>query len=179
MLQELNASRLGGTAGDVTSRRDGGALSDPAAQHPQQGGLQPPHPDSSSQQRADDPSGTFSAHLPLSHEQYHPLEFYPSSQFELDWGTPGAGAEPWLGPGAGDRSRCFVILFGVGRAETEGIYSLRAVAKVRGALGNLCCWRLPSPWGCVRVACMPSCRRAGREQHCLLVSEPGPTLVAV
>jgi hypothetical protein len=31
-----------------------------------------------------------------------------------------------------DRARCFVILFGVGRAETEGIYSLRALAKEDG-----------------------------------------------
>lgn len=131
-LKELNASRLGGAAGDLSIRGQG--QPDPAAQHPQQGGLQPPHPDTSSQQRAEDPAGAFSAQLPLSHEPYHPLEFYPTSQFELDWGAPGAGAEPWLGPGAtaGDRSRCFVILFGVGRAETEGIYSLRALAKDDG-----------------------------------------------
>ncbi|KAL4457785.1 hypothetical protein ABPG75_012650 [Micractinium tetrahymenae] len=135
-LKELNASRLGGAAADLSSSSGGGGSPaggpvGPAAQHPQQAGLQPPHPDSS-QQRAEDPAGPFSTHLPLSHEPYHPLEFYPTSQFELDWGAPGAGAEPWLGPGGGDRSRCFVILFGVGRAETEGIYSLRAVAKDDG-----------------------------------------------
>lgn len=157
--QELNASRLGGPAGDLSSRGDGPAA-DPQAQHPQQGGLQPPHPDSSSQQRADDPTGAFSTHLPLSHEPYHPLEFYPTSQFELDWGAPGAGAEPWLGPGTGDRSRCFVILFGVGRAETEGIYSLRAVAKVGRRRGRGGCWHGGSrAW--VRASCVSSFRRAG------------------
>lgn len=176
-VQELNASRLGGAAGDLSIRGQG--QPDPAAQHPQQGGLQPPHPDTSSQQRAEDPAGAFSAQLPLSHEPYHPLEFYPTSQFELDWGAPGAGAEPWLGPGAtaGDRSRCFVILFGVGRAETEGIYSLRALAKVgaacwwvegRAPTRNRCCQlcrQLQAGWRGSPAPQCPRCPRATPAVH--------------
>lgn len=91
-------------------------------------------------------AGPFSAasNLPFSSEPYHPLEFYSSSsQIDMTWGAAGLGAaangaastdsgEAWLGAPAGDRARCFVILFGVGRAETEGIYSLRAVAKDDG-----------------------------------------------
>jgi hypothetical protein len=89
-------------------------------------------------------AGPFTASgLPFSSEPYHPLEFYPSSHIDLNWGAAGLGGsangaastdagETWLGAPAGDRARCFVILFGVGRAETEGIYSLRAVAKDDG-----------------------------------------------
>lgn len=73
-------------------------------------------------------AASFSANIPL--EPYHPLEFYPTSQIDLDWGSAPRGDEPWAG--GSERSRCYVILFGVGRAETEGIYSLRAVAKDDG-----------------------------------------------
>lgn len=133
-LQDLStsaSSRLGGAAGDLSSSgaAAGGSSSSSGGQ---QGALQPPAPDSN-QYAQDEPPAPFAAHLPLSSEPYHPLEFYPTSQFELDWGSAAGGEdEPWLGPGAAERSRCFVILFGVGRAETEGIYSLRAVAKDDG-----------------------------------------------
>lgn len=69
--------------------------------------------------------------LPAASEGYHPLEFYPTSRVDLDWGVTSGGEGPLPAMG-GDRARCFVILFGVGRAETEGIYSLRAVAKEDG-----------------------------------------------
>ena len=105
----------------------------------QQAGLQPPPAPESEHAGTQEQPGERPALgnpllplLPLGEEPgYHPLEFCPSSQIELDWGVGGAD-EPWLGPSALDRSRCFVILFGVGRAETEGIYSLRAVAKDDG-----------------------------------------------
>lgn len=91
--------------------------------------LQPPAADGSSSNNCDE-AAPFTANLPLSGEPYHPLEFYPTSQIDLDWGSAATPDEPWAG--GAERSRCFVILFGVGRAETEGIYSLRAVAKDDG-----------------------------------------------
>lgn len=126
-LKDLSASassRLGG--GDLAT--GGGSSSGPG----QQGAVQPPGPDSSQQQREEGPSTPFMAHLPLSSEPYHPLEFYPTSQIDMDWGVAGVRDEQWMSANATERSRCFVILFGVGRAETEGIYSLRAVAKDDG-----------------------------------------------
>jgi hypothetical protein len=115
-LQDLSASRFGGGTGDLAGS---GAASL----------QQPPAPDAAAGTNRDD-SPPFAPQLPLPSEGYHPLEFYPTSHIDLDWGPGAAGDEHWAG--AGDRSRCFVLLFGVGRAETEGIYSLRAVAKDDG-----------------------------------------------
>ncbi|KAI3436728.1 hypothetical protein D9Q98_006143 [Chlorella vulgaris] len=118
-LKDLSASRFGVDRGAANN----GAF------------LQPPAPDattgSNGSKHDETTAAPFTANLPLSGEPYHPLEFYPTSQIELDWGvTVNGGDEPWTG--SSERSRCFVILFGVGRAETEGIYSLRAVAKDDG-----------------------------------------------
>ncbi|EFN58519.1 hypothetical protein CHLNCDRAFT_56897 [Chlorella variabilis] len=113
-LKDLSASHFGG--GDRAAAGNGASL-------------QPPAADGSSSNNCDE-AAPFTANLPLSGEPYHPLEFYPTSQIDLDWGSAATPDEPWAG--GAERSRCFVILFGVGRAETEGIYSLRAVAKDDG-----------------------------------------------
>lgn len=82
------------------------------------------------------------ANLAASAEGYHPLEFYPTSQINLEWGSGSLGS---FG-GAGsldmgidrsanlgkDTGKIFVILFGVGSPDardSEGIYSLRAMEQ--------------------------------------------------
>ena len=86
----------------------------------------------------------------LGGELYHPLEFYPTSHIDLDWGA-GRVAQPGGGPTPSTRARCFVILFGVGRAETEGIYSLRALAKEEARLPQMAqaVTRTMAAWGAV------------------------------
>eukprot|EP00887_Chlorella_sp_A99_P002858 scaffold6.g2858.t1 len=70
-------------------------------------------------------------------EPPHPLEFYPTSRLDLDWGVVEEGGAPAPGVACGPRSRepgtqLFVLLFGVGQADTEGIYSLRSMPKDDG-----------------------------------------------
>ena len=143
-LQHLSAhaSRIGGELNSSSTPSSSSTSSGAATP-----GLPPqppaPAPDSIAGS-SEDVAGPFTASgLPFSSEPYHPLEFYPSSHIDMNWGAAGLGGsangaastdagETWLGAPAGDRARCFVILFGVGRAETEGIYSLRAVAKDDG-----------------------------------------------
>lgn len=65
---------------------------------------------------------------------YHPLEAYPSSGLDLDWGAELASLEEReRGAGREGGGRTFVILFGVGQGcDVEGIYSLRALTKDDG-----------------------------------------------
>ena len=79
-------------------------------------------------------------HLPASgaggqQQQQQPLEFYPTgatSRFDLDWGVVEEAGPGSSAPAREAGSHIFVILFGVGQADTEGIYSLRAMAKDDG-----------------------------------------------
>ena len=124
---DLASSSNSSSSSSSSSAPGGGAAGGAAAQAPQP----PPAPSSG------DPLLNGGLPGPLSSlggaEAYHPLEFYPTSQIHLDWGAEGGAlARGAAGPPPDDRGRCFVILFGVGRAETEGIYSLRAVAKDDG-----------------------------------------------
>ena len=133
-----NLQRMGGTLKLPTSPAPDTALQDLSAAASSSSSSSSSTPGSAtpgSSSLPQDPCGEAAggpASLGLGGEPYHPLEFYPTSHIDLDWGAgrlalPGGGATP-----ASDRARCFVILFGVGRAETEGIYSLRALAKEDG-----------------------------------------------
>ena len=121
LAQDLSAAASGsssGAPGSSSSSAPPGSSAAPGSSSP---------PQDPCGEAAGGPAG-----LGLGGEPYHPLEFFPTSHIDLDWGAarlalPGGGAAA-----ASDRARCFVILFGVGRAETEGIYSLRALAKEDG-----------------------------------------------
>lgn len=71
---------------------------------------------------------------------YHPLEFYPTSQLGLEWGSPSSSSASTGkftnvdkdSSTSKDHGKIFVILFGVGSSDTEGIYSLRAVEQDDG-----------------------------------------------
>jgi hypothetical protein len=68
----------------------------------------------------------------------HPHLYYPAAQRELTYRPPGnAAAAAALPESLRAGGACFVILFGVGRHETEGIYTLRTQECVDGAATNV------------------------------------------
>jgi hypothetical protein len=69
----------------------------------------------------------------------HPHLYYPAAQRELTYRPPGdaAAAAASLPESLRAGGACFVILFGVGRHETEGIYTLRTQECVDGAATNV------------------------------------------
>lgn len=124
VLQDLSASWQRGAA-DLASSSS--SSSPPPSSNPSNAMPQPQQPPATNSDEAYGSSAAAApSGLPPLGEGYHPLEFYPTSHIDLNWGTDAGQAA------AEGRARCFVILFGVGRAETEGIYSLRAVAKDDG-----------------------------------------------
>lgn len=67
------------------------------------------------------------ANLSSSTGGYHPLEFYPTSQLEFSWKDSSQLENVNEAHVLKEHGKIYVILFGVGSSDTEGIYSLRVV----------------------------------------------------